>query len=232
MNFGQWLERTAPAWWSAASTDARLVLQAIGAELDLAKAALREARRLWLLSLTPDGLLELHGQIRRLPRYPGESNDVYRARLLRALQLYREAGRKSAIVAVLKALGFPTGDVVELYQEGTRTLNGTWFLNGEVILNGGLRRFEYDLSLPISEAVPGPSTAILGLMRSEARRWAPAWARLRNIRLVLAPFTDAADAPTDAPMTITFRRFSVLDGSWDLDGSHTLEPIDTWEVDA
>lgn len=66
----------------------------------------------WLAeSTSPDDVLPLVGSERRMPRYPHESAQSYRARLLGAWDAYGLGGDESAIETQLAAYGYP-GKVV------------------------------------------------------------------------------------------------------------------------
>lgn len=220
MPIGEWLERFAPAWLVRGSREARLELRALGAIADDIRNALWTARRARFVTLAPESVLYLHGQARRLARYPGESAEVYRARLTVARLLFRDGGKQIAVRRMLAAVGFPTAEIVELHTLGPIRFDGTWAFNGEVRYSGSSRRGEYDIVLPL-EADGAVAAAMIALIRSEARRWAPGWARLSALVLRQAVSGDAAPTPADAPMTVTRTQFHLFDGSWAFDGSNT-----------
>lgn len=218
MSTGEWLERLAPAWLTKASREARLELRALGELLDGARSALWDARRAWFVTLAPASALELHGRVRRLRRYPGESDDTYRARLVVARLLFREGGRRKAVLRMLAAVGYPTAEVVELYTLGPVRYDGTWAFNGEIRYTGAPRRGEYDIVLPLDAGGVVPD-AMIALIRGEARRWAPVWARLSALILRQAASADAAPLPTDEPQTVTRTQYHLFDGSFTFDGT-------------
>lgn len=230
ITIGEWMEGVAPAWLVSRSVEARRELRVVGAALDAAMASLLAARDSWWVTKSPDALLELHGRIRGLPRYSGEAAAVYRARLAIARQLYRESGRRSAVLKVLAALGFPNADVVELYLEGTPRHDGTYSHNGELRHNGGARRFKYDVRLSLADGAL--SLALLDQLRAECRRWAPGWAVLAAVVVDAGVSADAAPHPADEPMTVTVRHYHLHDGSVLHDGSINHEPFSTSTLEA
>lgn len=227
MKWGEWLTRTAPAWLVRGGTDARVVLEAIGEALDGARDALLLARRVRFVQLAPAALLERHGQLRRLRRYPGESTDAYRERLRAALPIYRQAGRRASILRVLRALGHADASVNELYRLGPALCDGTYACNGEIRCSGAPRRFEYDVVLPSSLTSAELTADQVTLITSECRRWAPAWAALSAIILQLEPETDTVTAASDEAMEVTSRHYRLCDGSFDCDGSVDCDAFET-----
>ncbi len=61
---------------------------------------------------SPDDVLPLIGSERRMPRYPIETADQYRARLLGAWDAYTFAGAEQTIVAQFAAAGYPGVTIV------------------------------------------------------------------------------------------------------------------------
>jgi len=62
----------------------------------------------WLLEpLSPPDVLPFVGKERRLPRYPGESEDQYRVRMHGAWEAYQYAGDESSILGQLALAGLP-----------------------------------------------------------------------------------------------------------------------------
>ncbi|MBT9485847.1 MAG: hypothetical protein IV100_12645 [Myxococcales bacterium] len=226
MTFDEWLQRTAPAWLVRRATTGRAWVKVIGAELDAARAALVAARRAWFVTLAPDAVVPVHGRIRRLVRYPGESVSQYRERVRRALPLYRQAGKRAAQITLLEALGFTGAEPVELYRLGAIRCDGTYASNGELKAAGAARRFEYTLNIPAT-LLQGVTSATLALLRAESIRWAPRWAALAGIVLTLDGLSDEAPVFEDTAMEITTRRYHLCDGSVTADGSVDADAFDS-----
>lgn len=93
--------------------------------MDVTTVGLGEALRApWLREETsPDDVLPLVGNERRLPQYPGETNDQYRARLIDSWNAWAVAGNQSAVVSQLEA-AFP-GITVEIKR------NDDWDWDGD-----------------------------------------------------------------------------------------------------
>jgi hypothetical protein len=81
---------------------------------DLLADGLSIALRLaWLADEeSPDDVLPLVGAERGMPRYPGETPDQYRARLLDAWNAYKFAGSEGTIVAQFAHAGYPGTEIV------------------------------------------------------------------------------------------------------------------------
>lgn len=81
----------------------------------------------WLLDeQSPDDVLGLIGRERRLPRYPSETNDQYRARLHGAWDAYKFAGDESSILGQLTTAGFGGAEIYDAWQWPTRGEPGHW----------------------------------------------------------------------------------------------------------
>lgn len=83
-----------------------LFARVFGDEQDRELALLRAAALSRLPATCPDDGLDLLGQAFVLPRFPGESNDSYRARLAAAWPTYEVAGAPDALTESLRAYGF------------------------------------------------------------------------------------------------------------------------------
>jgi hypothetical protein len=81
-------------------------LRAIGEALDVQLDAAGQAVAARIIALAPPDALGWIGAERLLPRYPGDTDDTYRARLQRAWDLWQLAGTAAGILAALDACGF------------------------------------------------------------------------------------------------------------------------------
>ena len=88
----------------------------LGGIQDQELALLRVAALSRFPATCPDDGLDLLGQAFDLGRFPGESNDAYRARLAAAWPTYDIAGSAQAIVASLQAYGFVDVLVLPVWQ--------------------------------------------------------------------------------------------------------------------
>ena len=117
-------------------------VDSFGASLDEAKASIFAMRRAWFIQTASGYALDEHGKGRRLLRYPGESDEAYKMRLLAAYQIYAEGGTVPGIKHALERLGYPDAIVYELFKEQTRyielggkLLDGAWSLDGARLLD-------------------------------------------------------------------------------------------------
>lgn len=101
-----WLEEKAPRWGKGVNA-LRLIRTAIGLFADEINDALAQAiRSPWMtLPDQPADALELIGTERAMPRYRADTDDTYRARLLKAWESYAFAGTEDGIVAQYNAFG-------------------------------------------------------------------------------------------------------------------------------
>lgn len=107
VNFRDLIERISPPWLAAenAAGFVGVVFALVGDTI--AEGAELAARAPWLLEATsPDDVLPLIGDERRMPRYPSETAAQYRARLHGAWNAYSFGGDESAIITQLEAAGF------------------------------------------------------------------------------------------------------------------------------
>lgn len=81
-------------------------MRAHGRAKDWTQDAVRQAVRAGLVAVAPVDALGYDGNERNLPRYPGDTDETYRARLQRAWELWQQAGTRPGLLAVLDALGF------------------------------------------------------------------------------------------------------------------------------
>ena len=119
MTFGEYLwGLLTSALRRSADGDLRKWVDAWGAQLDLAKAAIFKLRRSWLIATAQGQALDVIGQGRKLPRYPGETDDDYRLRLSAAWEIYRRGGTIPGMPEALRLIGYPEADIYELYKDG------------------------------------------------------------------------------------------------------------------
>lgn len=105
--FGEFLDRISPTWALGRLSAGFFGLYGVVA--DAAADAYGTVLRMpWLKEPTsPDDVLPLVGNERRMPRYPIETAALYRDRLWRAWEAYEFGGSTSAIEQQLEAAGFP-----------------------------------------------------------------------------------------------------------------------------
>ncbi|TEB09131.1 hypothetical protein [Pelotomaculum propionicicum] len=87
----------------------------IGSVYDRAKEAIFKLREQALIITASGKALDQHGRDRNMPRFPGESDDKYRLRLLKAFSYYEQLGTKEHMLEVLRGLGYKDCDIDELY---------------------------------------------------------------------------------------------------------------------
>lgn len=150
----------------------------LGLALDELKASLFLVRRAQVLATATGEALDAHGRDRGLARYPGESDDLYRMRLLAAHSIYAGAGTVPGIVAALELLGYPGAEVYELFRDGpvAPLFNGQHLYSGSVQHSGGVRWAEFKIRAGIGDR---PLTAQdLAIVVDAIRRLKPAHTRL------------------------------------------------------
>jgi hypothetical protein len=124
---GEW---TDAAWLRGPNAQAFLGL--LGDAKDTALGELRAGVKARWPGLGPPDALYLQGQGFDIERFPGESDDVYTARLQKAWQTHRLAGTSAAIVESLRAYGIVDVQVVEDWEGSFAP--GSWYSRFWVIL--------------------------------------------------------------------------------------------------
>lgn len=122
-------------WTDAAwihGPNAQALLSLLGSEKDAALDELSEAVRARWPGIGHPSALLLQGQGFDIERFPGESDEVYTARLSRAWETHKLAGTKAAIVESLRAYGIPDVEVLEDW-EG-HFAPGDWYSRFWVVL--------------------------------------------------------------------------------------------------
>lgn len=114
---------------------------ALGEVFDDIKISAFALRRSWIASTSEGKALDFHGEERNLPRYPGESDELYKGRVLAAYEMYALGGTDPGIIRTLELLGYPQAAIYPLYKEearfqeaGGRLLDGGWDLGTDVPL--------------------------------------------------------------------------------------------------
>ncbi|GEM_PF-4738089 len=154
MTFGEYLwGLLTSALRRSADGDLRKWVDAWGAQLDLAKAAIFKLRRSWLIATAQGQALDVIGQGRKLPRYPGETDDDYRLRLSAAWEIYRRGGTIPGMQEALRLIGYPEADIYELYKDGPVSPfhNGARLYDGEIKHSGGVRWAEFRITAKVDE---------------------------------------------------------------------------------
>jgi hypothetical protein len=152
---------------------------ALGSVQDGELALLRVAALSRLPARCPDDALDLCGQAFELPRYPGETNDGYRARLQNAFPAYTEGGSEQAIIDQLHAYGVADVRVVLEHQNHGATSSrttSTTYNPGQLIkandASGNPQVLEMVGSSPSSSS-SGAFVATMGQSQSDgAATWA------------------------------------------------------------
>ncbi|GAB6170794.1 hypothetical protein JCM15765_02720 [Paradesulfitobacterium aromaticivorans] len=140
MGFGDKLWQIAPPFLKRTirpeDSDTWVWLQAIGTIFDKAKTQVFAVRRQGLVPTATGLALDWHGDDRRMPRQPGESDAAYQKRLLNFREYYLRTGTKQGILDALWALGYTEAEVYPLYKEKYkfRFLDGNWTLDGNTTL--------------------------------------------------------------------------------------------------
>jgi len=203
---------------------------AVGGAQDAEMVLLRQAALCRIPATCPDDGLDELGQAFVLPRYPNESNDTYRARLVAAWSTYKLAGSAAAIVASLQAYGL--GDVfcLPVYQspapfppESSSTSYSLFYLFlGPSFGSSGIA------PLVLGSWTLGSATSVLGstmtsdqltAIREQVLRWKSAHSY--PIKIVLQ-LTGTAGSPTTATAAPTYPIGRTLGDTWGPLGSDLL----------
>lgn len=224
-----WLWSLVPRGFRASSesdpeTDAWLgwLAQMFATATDAAIAA----RRAWFPETCADDELALHGRRRGIPRHPGESAAVYRARLVDAWALKSEAGTVPGVERAIRLLGYPTATVYECYRDGAvARYDGTYLHNGTIKHGGHPNAFKFDVLLDVDESAgPAISAPSLALLLREVRRVKRAAAILRWVSVSVATSADDVPACEDEAMTVTTTTYHLHDGTLSYDGTVDYGP--------
>ncbi len=112
--------------------NAQAFLGLLGEEKDARIVELRAAVKARWPGIGPPDALFLQGQGFDIERFPGESDELYTARLQRAWETHRLGGTAAAVVESLRAYGIPDVQIVEDW-EG-EFAPGNWYSRFWVIL--------------------------------------------------------------------------------------------------
>ena len=121
----------------------RVLGRLVDAELQAGTGLLVEGVKARSAILCPDDALNLVGEARDIPRFPGESHDAYRARLTIAFDTHAWSGTAKGIVdsleAYCSALGAadPVVTVLEDWQGAFPSALGSWYSRFVVLIQGG-----------------------------------------------------------------------------------------------
>lgn len=156
MNFSEYIKSLLPGFLRRTDgtvTDIDRWAESLGVTLDELKQVIFHVRRAWLLDTAVGQELDLHGQDRRIPRLPNESDDAYRQRLKSAYESYALGGTNPGIAEVLKKMGYPDAYMHELYKDGVVTPlhDGQNFYNSLANHQGGIRWAEFKIFMGIQD---------------------------------------------------------------------------------
>lgn len=177
MKFGEYIKSLLPGFLRKTDgtiTDIDRWAESLGVTLDDLKQAIFHVRRAWMLDTAVGQELDLHGQDRRIPRLPGESDEAYLQRLKSAYESYALGGTNPGIAEVLKKLGYPDARMHELYQGGmvVPLYNGQSFYNSLATHQGGIRWAEFKIFMGIQDdkdyAASERQTLLAAIKRSKA----------------------------------------------------------------
>lgn len=131
----------------------RTWVDAVGTQLDKVKLSVFKMRRSWVIQTATGEALDLIGRSRKLPRYPGESDEAYRRRLSAAWEIYRRGGTIPGMKEALRLIGYPDAEIHELYKDGPVSPfhNGAYTYNGTVRHSGGVRWAEFRVRTRIED---------------------------------------------------------------------------------
>lgn len=104
----------------------RELLEAWGSSKDAAATAAKDAAKCMLVGECPDDALTLHAAERALERYPTETADQHRARLVAVWQSFEFLGTVVGLEAALNALGYGTATVHSAIDSAPGWWVGSW----------------------------------------------------------------------------------------------------------
>jgi hypothetical protein len=122
-SFTEYLLRTATPW--LLRTWGRRFLTVIGLTFDAYGDSAYAAVKARFIGSTPVDALPIAGEDRLLDRLLGETDDQYRARLLKAFPSYRQLGSSRGLQNRLHEAGYTTATVVEAHDWSTDD-GGSW----------------------------------------------------------------------------------------------------------
>ena len=212
----------------AASEIGRLV-DVLGGLLDDARDAGFQVRRAWFPQTAAGAALDLHGAERELIRWPGESDDAYRARLVAAFELHQAGGTIPGMVLAMETLGHAGARVIEPREANIR-LDGACDLDGSWTLGSRLSWALFEVA--IQAPADGLSADELARILHTVRTWKPAHTRLAALVLELGDLLEDAYPETPDAMAVAVAlapsdpyawAARLLDGTWSLGGSVPLD---------
>ncbi|MEW5898174.1 MAG: phage tail protein [Bacillota bacterium] len=186
-NFAEYLYYLAHRIFKRGGADVDKWTKALGPNYDAALEAIFLLREQALVVTAAGAALDALGKERNMPRYPGESDELYRRRLLAAYQIYSSAGTIPGIQEVLRVLGYPQAAVHELFRDGViiPLHNGQYRYDGAAVHSGGVRWAEFKILMGIIEERDF-TAAEADLIIEAINRVKPAHTRLVAVNLGVA----------------------------------------------
>lgn len=136
MNWTTWIFNLAPGWLQGYWGQRLLGICVLVADI-VSEGASEAIRAPWLAeSTSPDDCLSLKGEEYMMPRYPGETAEQYRARLLAVWETWPYAGSAQAIETQLAAAGFDATVVFHSDRLGPKGQAAPYRSQFWVLLNG------------------------------------------------------------------------------------------------
>jgi hypothetical protein len=186
VSFSKYMIELAPPWlrgrWGEAWNGT------VGLAMDMVAEGAMEAVKARFLKQAPVDALPYAGADRQIERAPGETDDVYRARLLQAFETWRLAGTNKGILTALAIIGYPKAKIFESHDWFPK--DPRWWRFWLVIepphvftawkLGDGTKLGMKLLGLDSAEG-----TAALDLLRRVVRKWKAAHAVCEKLIIVL-----------------------------------------------
>jgi len=135
------------------ASDADKLAKALGTNYDDLQEVIFQAREQALVATATGKALDELGRERGLIRYQGESDELYRRRLLMAYSFYNSSGAAESVRRVLSVLGYANAQIHELYKDGCvyPLFNGQYRHDGAVKHTGGVRWSEFKIISGLDE---------------------------------------------------------------------------------
>jgi hypothetical protein len=180
ISFRNLVEEESPPWLLGALSGG-FVGVVLGLMADTIAEGMGAAVRMpWLLEpLSPPDILPFVGKERKLPRYPGESQDQYRVRMHGAWEAYQYGGDESAIIGQLAKAGWVGARIYDPWNFGFAVTPYysqfvVWFpIGSHTVVSAGPAIGSFTVGDGTIIGPVGITPAQLATVRGIIRKWKP-----------------------------------------------------------
>lgn len=205
-------------------SDLGKLIDAVADAVTVAHSAVGELRRQGIAATANGQALDRIGESRNMLRWDDESNEGYRKRLLATFATRMRAATPAGMVAMMASFGHPEAGVIEfgllgptVYLDGGKNLDGSWTLGGKP------RWAEFAILIDLA---PDVSSRTVARWISEIKRAKPAHTKLAYLGMAHEMTDNALVGQESEGITATSVFQAYLDGTWSLDGSTPLGPVE------